>query len=329
MHSTRRNSGQASKCLISYLPIFFAVWQLIGWIITYTVSLNNGHIDPVLPFISHTGVKLPESALFTLIHSVSSVTGALIIYIRFRQVQLFQPACQKHSRSLWKINVISLGLGELASLGLFFVAYFPQDVNHSVVYWIHCSAAMLNFSTGVIYQLLQAVITRLMHPEVINIRYFWIRFAIAAFGICGYAISMTAGIVISVKTKDQKETGWGASNLDWKSSSNTKNFLYAFAIGEWMVGIGFVLFFLTYYYDFYNLRFNCSIDNERAIQLRLPVGEGFESSNGTSVGGGNRYIYQIESNQSSSREQFNQSNSTKPPITNHTDIVTTSTTSIN
>ena len=28
-----------------------------------------------------------------------------------------------------------------------------------------------------------------------------------------------AGIVISVKTKDQKETGWGASNLDWKSSS--------------------------------------------------------------------------------------------------------------
>ena len=44
---------------------------------------------------------------------------------------------------------------------------------------------------SVIYQLLQAVITRLMHPEVINIRYFWIRFAIAAFGICGYAISMT------------------------------------------------------------------------------------------------------------------------------------------
>ena len=23
-----------------------------------------------------------------------------------------------------------------------------EDVNHSVVYWIHCSAAMLNFSTG-------------------------------------------------------------------------------------------------------------------------------------------------------------------------------------
>jgi len=57
-----------------------------------------------------------------------------------------------------------------------------------------------------------------MHPEVINIRYFWIRFAIAAFGICGYAISMTAGIVISVKTKDQEETGWGASNLDWQNS---------------------------------------------------------------------------------------------------------------
>ena len=28
-----------------------------------------------------------------------------------------------------------------------------------------------------------------------------------------------AGIVISVKTSDEKETGWGASNLDWKNSS--------------------------------------------------------------------------------------------------------------
>ena len=107
------------------------------------------------------------------------------------------------------------------------------------------------------------------------------------------------------------------------------NFYYSFIdatrdVCRFYPSVDFFLFF-----ENPKLRFNCSIDNERAIQLRLPVGEGFESSNGTSVGGGNRYIYQIESNQSSSRDQFNQSNSTKPPITNHTDIVTTSTTSIN
>ena len=51
-------------------------------------------------------------------------------------------------RWLWKINVVSLVLGEFASLGLFFVAYFPQDGRHRVVYWVHICAAMVNFSTG-------------------------------------------------------------------------------------------------------------------------------------------------------------------------------------
>ena len=51
-------------------------------------------------------------------------------------------------RWLWKINVVSLVLGEFASLGLFFVAYFPQDIRYKVVYWVHICAAMVNFSTG-------------------------------------------------------------------------------------------------------------------------------------------------------------------------------------
>ena len=42
----------------------------------------SGNIDPVLPFISHTGVNLPEAAPFTLVHSISAVCAALIIYIR-------------------------------------------------------------------------------------------------------------------------------------------------------------------------------------------------------------------------------------------------------
>ena len=42
----------------------------------------SGNIDPVLPFISHTGVNLPEAAPFTLVHSISAVCAGLIIYIR-------------------------------------------------------------------------------------------------------------------------------------------------------------------------------------------------------------------------------------------------------
>ena len=93
-----------------------------------------------------------------------------------------------------------------------------------------------------------------------------------------------------------------------------------------------------------NLRLSCSIDNETTISLRLPVGEGYSgnSSNGTSTG--TRYVYQQElSNASSS---YNHQDGLNRPYdafkrnsekqlgssslnNNHTDIVTTESTSIN
>ena len=74
----------------------------------------------------------------------------------------------------------------------------------------------------VTYQMLQAVITRLMHPEVISIRYFWYRFAIAAVGLAGFFICLTSGIIItrekdqiSAETNVTASKGWGRSNKDW------------------------------------------------------------------------------------------------------------------
>ena len=70
--------------------------------------------------------------------------------------------------------------------------------------------------------MLQAVITRLMHPEVISIRYFWYRFAIAAIGLAGFFICLTSGIIItqqkvqiSTEANVTAAKGWGRSNKDW------------------------------------------------------------------------------------------------------------------
>ena len=69
--------------------------------------------------------------------------------------------------------------------------------------------------------MLQAIITRLMHPEVISIRYFWYRFAIAAVGLAGFLICMTSGIIVSSKndqiSTEGNITGWGRSNKDWSN----------------------------------------------------------------------------------------------------------------
>ena len=75
--------------------------------------------------------------------------------------------------------------------------------------------------------MLQAVITRLMHPEVINIRYFWCRFTIFVIAACGYLLSMTSGLIVTNKTSNSNSTGWGASNIDWMKNKEYCSFISA------------------------------------------------------------------------------------------------------
>ena len=87
---------------LSALPIFFALWTLIGWLLCYVVAVLtgnycsvprqssshyvSGHIDPLLPLISMCGAQWPESSLFSLFMNMSAVMSAFLSYFRFRQV---------------------------------------------------------------------------------------------------------------------------------------------------------------------------------------------------------------------------------------------------
>ena len=72
--------------------------------------------------------------------------------------------------------------------------------------------------------MLQAVITRLMHPEVISIRYFWYRFAIAAVGLAGFFICMTSGIIVS--SKNDQISADGGNITGWAARTKTGQIRY-------------------------------------------------------------------------------------------------------
>ena len=144
------------------------------------------------------GAQWPESSIFSLFMNVSALLSALIGYFRFRQVQYFQIRCSNLS-SIWKLNVAGLMLGLLSSAGLLVVANFQEARRPwPEVYFAHLSGALITFTAGVLCSIVQAWLTRLMHPEIVEMSHFWNRALIAVLGVTFYSAAVVSGTLAHV-----------------------------------------------------------------------------------------------------------------------------------
>ena len=73
------------------------------------------------------------------------------------------------------------------------------------MYFAHLVGALVTFSGGITSSGLQAALTRLMHPEIVDMKQFWIRLWIAIFGIAFYATAMTCGILGHVERESKNK----------------------------------------------------------------------------------------------------------------------------
>lgn len=145
------------------------------------------------------GAQWPESSIFSLFMNVSSALSAILCYFRFRQVQYFQTRCSNLSH-IWKLNVAGLFFGLMSSVGLLVVANFQEARDPwPQVYFAHLSGALLTFSGGIICAILQAALTHLMHPEVVEMSHFWWRSLVAVLGVTFYVGAVTTGTLAHVE----------------------------------------------------------------------------------------------------------------------------------
>ena len=54
---------------------------------------------------------------------------------------------------------------------------------------------MVTFSGGIVAAGIQAALTRLMHPEIVEMKQFWTRLAVAVIGASFYTTAMVCGIL--------------------------------------------------------------------------------------------------------------------------------------
>uniref|UniRef100_A0A3Q4GVT2 DNA-damage regulated autophagy modulator 1 n=1 Tax=Neolamprologus brichardi TaxID=32507 RepID=A0A3Q4GVT2_NEOBR len=200
------------------LPAFLVVWSSATFIICYIIAIYRHDVDVIFPYISDTGVSPPESCIFGLMTFISACAGVGTIYARYKHVELLREDATNVSACL---NKAALWLGVISCFGMCIVATFQE----TVVQIVHDIGAILFFVFGIVYMILQCVISFRAYPYGSSKNVCCVRVAIASLATVAF-VPMSVSIV-----------------QDYP-------FHVASAVCEWIVAFTFVFFFFTYIHDF-------------------------------------------------------------------------------
>lgn len=240
-----------AKFGIELIIIFLAVFQSLGFIITYIVSVNDNHVTPGFPYISDTGGKPPESCIFALVCSISGIIGFVIVYIRFQHVHQYYK-----SKVQW-LNIISVVVGALSVLGILIVGAFQDNT----VPIAHLGGAMMVFGFGNAYMWIQTVLSyRIYHANLTrHISSIVIVTRLVISIICTFLFIATICFAQTashfLKHNENKHGG----TFIWHEDDGGFPFHLASTITEWGLGIGFLLYFVTFHPDFVKIDVSVSI----------------------------------------------------------------------
>ncbi|XP_062860122.1 DNA damage-regulated autophagy modulator protein 1 [Trichomycterus rosablanca] len=216
---------------VCFLPTFLVIWSSSTFIINYLIAVFRRDIDVVVPYISDTGASPPESCIFGLMATISSFAGFVTMFARYKFVQRLSEQTAKVTSTL---NKIALFFATTSCVGMCVVATF-QETQMMVV---HDIGALVFFISGVIYIILQTIISYYSYPNGTSkcVYYFRIAFALVAF------VAAIPTIICAIQVNTTK--------LHWNPEDKDYTLHIVSAVSEWTVAFTFVFFFFTYIEEF-------------------------------------------------------------------------------
>ncbi|XP_054608908.1 DNA damage-regulated autophagy modulator protein 1 isoform X1 [Dunckerocampus dactyliophorus] len=244
---------------LCFLPVFLVVWSSSTFIVSYITAVFRRDVDVLFPYISDTAAYPPESCIFGLMTFVSACAGTATIYARFKYVEKLSEETRVVSPCL---NRTTLVLGMLSCLGMCIVATFQE----TTVMVVHDMGALLFFISGVLYIILQCVVSYHAFPYGSSMSVCRARLAVAVIASLAFfpiscivssrdAPSSHTFSVFLTRTNQAvicaffvKQT----DQMDLHRNTGSKDYPFhvASAVCEWIVAFSFICFFLTYIDDF-------------------------------------------------------------------------------
>ncbi|KAJ7414811.1 hypothetical protein WISP_81581 [Willisornis vidua] len=63
---------------VAFVPALLVGWSSAAFIISYAIAVLKGHVEPLVPYISDTGTKPPESGVFGFMINISAILDPAI-----------------------------------------------------------------------------------------------------------------------------------------------------------------------------------------------------------------------------------------------------------
>ncbi|KAM9334856.1 DNA damage-regulated autophagy modulator protein 1 [Symphorus nematophorus] len=217
---------------LCFLPAFLVIWSSSTFIISYIIAIFRSDVDIIFPYISDTGAKPPESCIFGLMTFISACAGTATIYARYKFLEKLSEATNAVRP---RLNRAGLVFGMSSCLGMCIVATFQE----TEVMIGHDLGALLFFVSGVVYIILQSVISCCAYPFGSSMRVCRVRWIITIIATLAFFPTVICAFFANQTTSLHRDT-------------DGKDYPYhlASAICEWIVAFSFICYFLTYINDF-------------------------------------------------------------------------------
>ncbi|KAL2102633.1 hypothetical protein ACEWY4_001801 [Coilia grayii] len=213
------------------LPMLLVVSSSSTFVINYIIAVVPRHIDVIFPYISDAGTIPPESCIFGLMLSLTSVTGVATIYAHYKFIERL---AEKQALVRPLVNQIALGVGLVSCFGMFVVATFQETIQRSV----HNFGAILHFLTGVIYLIMQTCISYQTQCCGLSKAICWTRVFLASVAFLTLIPTLVCALLVE------------STQLRWTGDEQEYGVHLASAVCEWTVAFTLVFYFFTYIEEF-------------------------------------------------------------------------------
>jgi len=252
-------------CGLGLLPVTFAVLSSVSIITTYLLAVTNNHVNPLFPTISETGEQEPERNFFSLLLSLSSFIGFIIIVVRYKQFNFVSEYNELEQRILTRVNKAALILGMITCAGGAIVATFQADRGTSLRG--HLTGASCTFGGGITYMWLNTYLTMKMIACGINSKgLFAFRFIVSFLSLVAFSVCVATRYVSIDQWNDDKHRTGTKEFWHPEDGGYTMHLISSFS--EWITALTLLLYFLSFRKEFDQVSFEFRI--KRTNYLALP-----------------------------------------------------------
>ncbi|KAH7711191.1 Frag1/DRAM/Sfk1 [Aphelenchoides avenae] len=249
------------------IPVLSAICALIAFGVSYGVGVGRGDEAAWFSFISDGGQIAPERCIFSQFLNLAALFMGITMYLRHHQYVVFY-RYKVNERMGWryKFSVVMLSVGFAGCIGMSIVANFQE---YSVP-MAHGLAAWLAFFGGLIYCWGQVFLAYIQRPRMTHLCLNHFRLLLAV--VCTAALTLRKSrrsvtkhgscldmttlmarpfvkLVDGVKPTPEPFTFDGSKVMSYKPDSPFfVNHLVA-CIAEWVLGLGFEAFVLTFAWE--------------------------------------------------------------------------------